>query len=298
MALTVILFPIFALVGLVVQLVPLYWQFEPWNVGTLWYIFWVSLSCFAGYFNAVVWEGNTVNSAPAWCEISIRITMAVSVGLPAASLCINRRLYEIARAPLTDVGSKTENRRTIIIDSLISGLFPLLYIPLQLVAERHRFNILEDVGCVVDLYDSLPTYFISYSAPAILSFGSFVYCILSIYAMSASRANITEVLSRHQHLTPSRFLRLAGLALATLFLSAPLALLGIAANATAAGFATQVSGDAALFDFSVIAEIPRSVWASSQTNLIAVELTRWIAPVCALLFFSFFGLAEEAREHY
>ncbi|KAJ7873700.1 fungal pheromone STE3G-protein-coupled receptor [Mycena leptocephala] len=295
---TVPLFSIFALLGFVLALVPLYWQFEVWNVGTIWYIFWIALSCFNQYFNSVLWAGNTVNSAPAWCEISIRIAMAASVGLPAASLCINRRLYEIASVPPAAVLSKHTKRRAIIVDSLISGLFPSLYIVLQLVVQRHRFNILEDIGCTVDLYDSLPTYFIAYTAPILLSFGSFVYCALAMSAISASRANLAEVLSPQKNLTPSRFLRLTGLALATPFLTVPLGLLNIAANATTAALSTQVSADAAPFDFSIIAHIQRSLWTASETNHLTVELARWMGPACALTFFAFFGVAEEAREHY
>ncbi|KAJ6542999.1 STE3-like pheromone receptor, partial [Mycena capillaripes] len=295
---TVPLFSIFALLGFIFSLMPLHWQFEAWNVGAIWYIFWVAISCFNQYFNSVVWSGNTVNSAPAWCEISIRIAMAASVGLPAACLSINRRLYEIASVPPAAVVGKPTHRRAIIVDSFIGGLFPALYILLQLVSQRRRFNILEDVGCTADLYDSLPTYFISYTAPLLLSFGSFVYGVLSLSAMSASRMNLTEVISGHKNLTPSRFLRLTGLALTTLFLTIPLGLLNIAANATSAAISTQVSDDVAPFNFGVIAQISRELWTTSESNHIAVELTRWIAPSCALLFFAFFGFAQEAREHY
>ncbi|CAK5271550.1 unnamed protein product [Mycena citricolor] len=65
---------------------------------------------------------NTLNVAPAWCEISIRIIMGASVGLPAASLCINRRLYNIAIVRSVVV-TKAEKRRTVLIDSMICGVF-------------------------------------------------------------------------------------------------------------------------------------------------------------------------------
>ncbi|KAF7344675.1 Pheromone receptor [Mycena venus] len=274
-------FSIFAFIGFVLSLVPLYWQFEAWNVGAIWYLFWIMLSCLSQYFNSIVWAGNTVYSAPAWCEISIRITMAASVGVPAASLCINRRLYEIASMPPNAVVGKHTNRRAVIVDSFISGLFPSLYIVLQLVAQRHRFNILEDVGCVADLYDTLPTSFISFTAPLFLSFGSLMYCALCVIAMSNSRVNLAEVFSAHKNLTPGRF-------------PTPHRLRA----RDPAAIATRVSTDVARFDFGVVARIPRALWAASESNHAAVELTRWIAPVCALLFFAFFGFAEEAREHY
>ncbi|KAJ6461747.1 pheromone A receptor-domain-containing protein [Mycena sanguinolenta] len=300
MASTVPLFPIFSFLGFALQLVPLYWQIERWNVGTLWYIFWISLSCITQYFNSVVWAGNTNNPAPGWCEIAIRVSMGASVGIPAASMCINRRLYEIARLPPTDEVSKAQHRRLIIVDSIVCGLLPAVYILLQLAVQRHRFNILEDVGCVPDFYDALSTYFIAYAPPALLNLGSLVFGALALRALAAARANITEVLAPYNSLTLSRFLRLAGIALATsIFLSAPSALLNIAANVTAAALATKVvSGAASPFSFSTIVRIPRSVWASDETNLVAVELGQWLAPACAFLFFAFHGFTADAREYY
>ncbi|KAJ7019507.1 pheromone A receptor-domain-containing protein [Mycena alexandri] len=293
-----LLFPSFAFTGLCLSLVPLYWQFEAWNVGTLWYIFWIVLSCLTQYFNSVVWAENALNSAPVWCEISIRVSMAVSVGLPAASLCINRRLCEIVHMPPASVVGEPQKRRAIIVDSFITGLSPALYVVLQLVSQRHRFNVLEDIGCTPDFYDALPTYFISYTAPVVLSFGSLVYCILSMCTMSASRVDFADVLSAHKNLTPARFIRLTGLASATLLLTMTLGLLNIAGNATAAALATQVSGDIAPFNFGVVSSIARSLWSASESHRVAVELTRWIAPACAFLLIGFLGFASEARVHY
>ncbi|KAJ7346180.1 fungal pheromone STE3G-protein-coupled receptor, partial [Mycena albidolilacea] len=295
---TVPFFSIFSLLGFAASLVPLYWQFEAWNVGAVWYIFWIALSCFTQYFNAILWAGNTTTSVHTLCEISIRVAMAVSVGLPASSMVINRRLYIFACMPPTVEATKSNKHRAVIVDSFICGLFPTLYIALQAASQRHRFTILEDVGCFPDLSDTLPTYFLSFTAPLLLSFGSAVYCALSVIEMSASRTNFAEALSGHRNLTPSRFLRLHGLALATLFLTLPLDLLNVAANATLTALVTRVSGDAAPFSFNVVARIPRALWAASESAHAAVELGRWIAPVCAILFFAFFGLAAEARTHY
>ncbi|KAJ7466162.1 pheromone A receptor-domain-containing protein [Mycena galericulata] len=291
-------FPVFAFLGFILSLVPLYWQFEAWNVGVIWYIFWTSLSCLTEYFNSVVWAGNTVNSAPAWCEISIRIMMAASVGLPAASLCINRRMYQIANMPPTASLGEAEKRRAIITDSLICGLFPALYAGLQIVVQRNRFDILEDVGCIPDLYDSLPTYFISLMWPLVLGFGSIAYCSLSMHAFAASRANLSELLSAHNNLTPGWYMRMSGLALTTALLAIPLALLTIVTLATASDLSTEVSGDVAQFDFGVIGQIPRALWAANENIRATVELTRWFGPACALALFAFLGLAEEARSNY
>ncbi|KAJ7077611.1 STE3-like pheromone receptor, partial [Mycena epipterygia] len=292
------LFPFFSAIGFLLSLVPLYWQIEAWNVGAVWYIFWTALSCLNQYFNSLIWAGNTVNSAPAWCEISIRIMMGASVGLPAASMCINRRLYYVASVPPTAVVSKADKRRAIIIDSCICGLFPVLYTALQVVVQRHRFDILEDIGCAPALYNSIATSFISFTWPLLLSFGSAVYCTLSLHAFAAARVTLAAGLSGHRSLTPTRFLRLNALALATLLLTVPLALLTIATNATVAFLSTEASGDVAPFHFALVAQIPRRLWSADASTRAAVELARWVSPACAILFFAFFGLAQEARTNY
>ncbi|KAK7045121.1 pheromone receptor [Favolaschia claudopus] len=302
---TVPLFSVFAFLGFLSSVIPLAWQFEAWNTATVWYIFWVAVSCFSQYFNAIVWNGNTENPAPAWCEISIRIAMAASVGLPAASLCINRRLYSILRMPLGTAASSGLNRRAIIVDSLACGLFPSLYIVLQLITQRHRFSIFEDVGCVADHFDSLPTYFITFAAPLLLSFTAIVYAVISFIHVANSSHTLTEMLAAHQKtITPGRFLRLHTLSLITsLFLTIPLALLTIAANSTFAFLSSAVSLAAhdGVFDFekfSFVPRIPRTMWAFSTSTHASVELARWTAPVCGLLILVFLGIAEEAREQY
>ncbi len=85
-----------------------------WNVGTCLYMAWTSISCLNQFINSVVWNGNAINWAPVWCDICMlhfghwycpflltshvasRIIVGASVAIPAASLCINRRLYHIA----------------------------------------------------------------------------------------------------------------------------------------------------------------------------------------------------------
>lgn len=52
------------------------------------------------------------------------------------------------------------------------------------------------------------------------------------------------------------------------------------------------------FDFSYIGQIPAVEWRSNSSARISAELTRWLFPVCALLFFVLFGTAGEAQKHY
>lgn len=118
-------FSVFAFLGFILVLLPLPWHLKAWNSGTCFYMMWASLACLNQFVNSVIWHGNSLNSAPIWCEIctfyfshacavdaedrttAIRIMMGASVGLPAASLCINRRLYHIITARAASI-SKNE----------------------------------------------------------------------------------------------------------------------------------------------------------------------------------------------
>jgi pheromone a factor receptor len=154
-------FSIFAILGFVLVLIPLPWHLEAWNSGTCYYMMWTALACINQFVNSIIWAGNARNSAPAWCEIcafylyvlgclscmiAIRIVFGSSVGIPAASLCIMRRLYSIAKvqaviltpATVSDafcssaISNETlKKRRAIIIDTLICVLFPLVFIALR-----------------------------------------------------------------------------------------------------------------------------------------------------------------------
>ena len=78
--------------------------------------------------------------------VATRITLAASVGIPAASMCIVRRLYHISKiqavaTTYTEVGTSlyctspsTDNvkqkRRAVLIDTSICVLFPILCLPL------------------------------------------------------------------------------------------------------------------------------------------------------------------------
>ncbi|KAG6839632.1 hypothetical protein C0991_000689 [Blastosporella zonata] len=53
------------------------------------------------------------------------------------------------------------------------------------------------------------------------------------------------------------------------------------------------------YDYSRIDLLPAILWrSSSHSKLVAIELSRWANPICALIFFAFFGFAEEAKRNY
>ena len=122
-------FLVFAGIGLFISVVPLYWHLKARNVGTCMFMIWAALGCLVGFVNSIVWTGNTVNWAPAWCDfgtyiypsaqslplinfyVAIRIELAVTVAFPACTLCIIRHLYHIASSTAVRTTKSEVGRR-------------------------------------------------------------------------------------------------------------------------------------------------------------------------------------------
>ncbi|KAF8870067.1 fungal pheromone STE3G-protein-coupled receptor [Gymnopilus junonius] len=291
------LFSILAFLGFVLPLIPLPWHLQAMNSGTSYFIIWSSLACLNQFINSIIWAGNALNTAPIWCEISIRIMMAASVGIPASSLCINRRLYRIASihsAPVT----QAEKRRSVLIDSLICLLFPVVFVALQYIVQGHRFNIFEDAGCFPALYNTLPTFFISSMWPLILGLISAVYCVLTLRLFARRRAEFTQFLSSNTTLTVSRYFRLMALSMAEICATTPLSIFTIWVNVKANPVQPWISWTDTHFNYSRVEQIPAILWRSDRILSIGIEFTCWVAPVCSFTFFLFFGFAQESRRHY
>ena len=90
---------------------------------------WAALGCLNYFVNSIIWNSHAMNVAPEWCEISIRIILAENIAIPAASLCINRRLFCI----LTLKSVNIDKRRAVWEDLAIGILLPLLGISLGTV---------------------------------------------------------------------------------------------------------------------------------------------------------------------
>lgn len=50
--------------------------------------------------------------------------------------------------------------------------------------------------------------------------------------------------------------------------------------------------------FDRVDQFPSFMWRSDINTVFLVELGRWLTPICAFIFFGFFGFADEARNHY
>ncbi|KAI0632778.1 pheromone A receptor-domain-containing protein [Trametes polyzona] len=290
-------FPILAFLGFLVVLVPLPWHLQAWNSGTCLFMFWTALASLNLFINSIVWHGNALNVAPAWCDISSRITIAGTVAIPAASLCINRRLYKIASVRTVAL-TRADKRQAVIGDICIGLGLPLLAVIMCNAMLGHRFDIYEDIGCQPAIYNTPLTFPLLLCWPIAIGAVSGVYCAMSLHAFNKRRAQFAEFLSSHSALTVTRYFRLMAIATTDLLCSVPISAYGIYLNIVDSEIHPWISWDDTHFQFWKVYQIPAVVWRMDRNTIISFELSRWLVPFCALLFFAFFGFAAEARTYY
>lgn len=229
---------------------------------------------------------------------AIRFTIGVSVGIPAALVCITRRLYLIASTE--SVMTRQEKRRGQLVDLAIGLGIPVLQMILAIIPQGHRFDILEDVGCVPEFYLTWVYIVLVGCWPIVIGLISAGYAIMAIRTLTKKRAEFQAVLSgsTHASLTASRYNRLIALAAVEVLITVPFASVILFQTIAAGGVSPWISWADTHFDFSRVGQYPAALWKADHAHLVDVELSRWGVVLCPFVFFAFFGASEEARQHY
>ncbi|KAG9079965.1 a-factor receptor [Ceratobasidium sp. 370] len=290
-------FPVFCAVGALLCILPLPWHWQARNTGTLLYLGWTLAGCLMFLINSVVWDGNMNDSAPVWCDITSRLVLALSVGITAASLCVQRRLYRIATAKRIDpCGS---GKRDMIIDLVLGLGLPALVMVLYYIVQYGRYGIIEDIGCwpaIVNTPLVVPT---TLMWPVLISFASFIYAGLTIRAFTKRRRQFSRILSESEaDLTMSRFFRLMALAVTNMLFVLPLALYFLISDMVLYPLSPWTSWQDTHAMISQVFTFPQDVLQAQPGAKTCLELNRWSIPGCAFLFFMYFGLPGEAIRQY
>nr|AAQ96348.1 pheromone receptor Rcb3 B45 [Coprinopsis cinerea] len=290
-------FPIFAFLGFILVLIPLPWHLQAWNSGTCLFMIWTAIGCLNLFINSLIWHGNAIDWAPVWCDISTRLVVGISVAIPAASLCINRRLYKIASCQTATL-SRGHKRRAVMIDLAIGLGIPFLQMPLQFIVQGHRYDIFQDIGCYPTTVNTPPAYPLSLLWPSVIGLVSAIYCILTLRAFMQRRAQFGQLIASNSSLTINRYFRLMSLATLELLFNVPITTYGLYVNITSRPIYPWTSWSDIHHNWYVIDTFPRVLWGNSTIQVVNLELSRWGVVFCAFLFFGFFGFAEEARKNY
>jgi len=233
-----------------------------------------------------------------WCDITAKLIIGLSTALPAASLCINRRLYNIATIQQVIVSS-AQKRREIMIDLFIGIGIPVLAMALHYIVQGHRYNILEDIGCWPSTYNTHPAIPLVMVPPILLGMASFVYCALSIRAFMKRRASFNAFLnSNNSGVNISRYFRLMALASIEMIFSLPMSIYHLVQDVRDAPLYPWISWEDTHWGFDRVDFIPFAYFRRSPTLWIDIQIGRWSLPFGGFIFFIFFGLAPEARKNY
>lgn len=104
--------------------------------------------------------------------------------------------------------------------------------------------------------------------------------------------------STRSSLTVNRYLRLMMLSCSEILLTVPLTSFSIYITTAGVTLAPWVSWEETHYNFSRVKHVPSFIWRHNRAYLISVEMSRWIYPFAAFIFFALFGFAPEARRHY
>jgi pheromone a factor receptor len=291
------LLPIISFLGFFLVLIPFPWHLQGWNAGTCVYMIWVAFSCLIQFVNSIIWRNSALNVAPVWCDISSKLLIGASVGVPASALCISRRLYTIAVIK-TASPTRQDKWRAVIIDISISIGIPVIVMALHYIVQGHRFDILEDVGCWPATYNVIPAYFLVYMWPSLLGCISFVYSGLTFTAFYKRRMTFNSLVSGNNSMNANRYLRLMMLSVIEMAFTVPISIYSVYISGTSMPMQSWVSFSDTHYNFSYVGLIPAAEWTSNSIYKRSIDMTQWLFPVCAFMFFALFGFGNEARKHY
>ncbi|KAG9310929.1 STE3-domain-containing protein [Chiua virens] len=267
-------FSVCAFIGFVLCMIPLPWHLEAWNTGTCMFMLWTGVSCLIQFINSVVWNSDVINKAPVWCDICTQIMLASAVGIPASSLCINRRLYHIASVQSV-TKTRAQKRHDIMVDLAIGLGIPLLQLAVHPVVQAHRFFIIEEAGCFPFTFNTPLAFPLVYAWPLAIGLVSAFYCVRTIRELALRRVQFKEFLSANRNLSSNRYLRLMGLAGVEMLFTIPLSIWSIYSNAVGSVVEPYVNWASAHADFDVIEQLPSVVWHQNSAFVAGLQTSRF-----------------------
>ncbi|KAG8724882.1 a-factor receptor [Ceratobasidium sp. 395] len=292
-------FPVFCFLGIVLSLLPLPKFWKTRNIGALLFIGWSVVGCTIFFVNSLVWAGNTRNPAPLWCDISTKFMIGLSVGITAASLCINRRLYYIITDPTRGSVSNSGTKHNLTIDLLLGIGLPALVMALHYIVQDHRFDILEDYGCWPVTYNTLLSVPLVLFWPVGISTTSLIYAGLTIYHFFNHRANFAKTLSASSSgLTKATYFRLMALAATEIVFSLPWSLFLMISNLTSPLLNPWISWQDTHANWNQINVVPFGFLEGVPTVRLVIEITRWVTPAGAFYFFIYLGVPRDVWTDY
>ncbi|KAF9447643.1 STE3-domain-containing protein [Macrolepiota fuliginosa MF-IS2] len=150
------------------------------DVAKLALVAWLLGCNFVHGINAAAWSSNVDLKGLVWCDIVTRLVLATTIAIPGACLCISRYLETVSSSRHLPSGAKAlRNRR--LFDALVCYFIPLIYLPLHVVGQNNRFDLIKGIGCMAAVHPSTPASMIVWMPHIIVCIASITYSGLAIH---------------------------------------------------------------------------------------------------------------------
>ncbi|KDR68304.1 hypothetical protein GALMADRAFT_215958 [Galerina marginata CBS 339.88] len=164
------------------------------------------------------------------------------------------------------------------------------------IVQGHRFNILENVGCYPAIYNTAPAVALVGLPPVLIGLITARYAVPTFRAFNRRRIEFNDLLAEHSNLSSSFYIRLMCFASIELMCTVPMGSYFIYVSSQ--DLDPWISWADTHSHFSQVRRYPSAIWHLNPNWKNPVELGRWMGVIGALIFFAFFGFAEEARMNY
>ncbi|OCB90638.1 fungal pheromone GPCR [Sanghuangporus baumii] len=164
------------------------------------------------------------------------------------------------------------------------------------VIQARRYNILEEFGCLPSVVNAWPAFLLMYSWPLIIGSISCTFCarIVRIYLQRRRNISKTDVAASF-----GRYYRALALGCVDAVFTVPISAFLFVQNGILRGSIESYNWTDAHRDFSRIGTSSSEEWSmEGRWRRFGPRWNAWASPVCAVIFFCFFGLTNEAREGY
>ena len=148
---------------IVLNIPPLIWHAKHSNFAPAFLISCILLDNIFNFTNAIIWHNDDFDSwfsGTGLCDIHVKIIMGNSTALPAATLCILKKLADVMDTSKINLApTKAQRRRAIAFDVAICIGIPMITMVLHFIVQAQRYFLVSISGCMPSAANTWATAF-------------------------------------------------------------------------------------------------------------------------------------------
>ncbi|KAI0789238.1 pheromone A receptor-domain-containing protein [Abortiporus biennis] len=284
-----------SVVAAVVSLIPIPSFYRDRNAPVLSLVAWIFTLSVIYAINSIIWRDGNDAKILVWCDVVTKLNIGALSAIPAAALCVARRLELLSSGRMAYFTIK-DDRRQRVLELAFCLCVPILMMALHLFVQPRRFDLISGVGCRPAIYPSVLSLVLLWVIPLLLSAVTLIFLILALGYFFSQRIDFTTHLNRTgSSLTTKQYLRLMGMT-ATVIVWSIITCAIAMRNVVLSGMQTSMGWNDVHTNFGQINRIDLSDLSTGQARRILVSW--WSIPVSAYIFFIFFAFGEETIREY